>query len=535
MRGASRIRTRATSNGKSVHVDVDEDEPGQELVLTAHALGDPDVAETPALDDELRSRVAGLLGFRTCDVLFAVATHDRPLPAPILERALGTKANIDIGSRLGIWQVTESGLFTDSGWSAWLQRTIPARERRDRHRSLARAFAAVAEREQRGLCMLEAHRHFAHAGDHRDAERFVRYGVSLMVEVARGRSRVGDYEGAAEVYGRVLRGVADQQWPIPRRLRGYARHYLHFNLARAEREDLAMTADGYQAALGDWPDNALFWSRLIRAECYLGRRAQALQTLARAQGSVAEHPHKQTFLVARTVQGLLKRAQQAESDEALIIDAVRIWGDYVPDTAVAAEIDETFRRRVARGWAVRRIETPDRPPLCFTRSVMVRIEAVGHRWLAEFADLELRDRGTTPWAALSGLVERTRAEVTQMVQTFTHELDASGRLRKRMLLGVVDVIASQLDTAPRGDAWVFGELSRVDGELWLRTGGASDRWFRVPPGLEPDPVHEGSVFFAKVETGVSGEPGESVLELERAAVRDIDELWSEWRKRLADS
>ena len=154
--------------------------------------------------------------------------------------------------------------------------------------------------------------------------------------------------------------------------------------------------------------------------------------------------------------------------------------------------------------------------------------------MAEFTELELRSRGPTPLAALRAVVREAREEVAQLIRTYTHELDPSARLRKRMLLGAVDVIASRLDVQAQGDTWVFGELERdASGVLWLRTGGSAEYWFAVPPELTPEPDLQDSLFFARVDTGSSGEPREPLKELERTLVRDADEIWAQWRKKLA--
>lgn len=502
------------------------------LALAAYALGARELVEQQPSPEELRQAIGDLLGTDARQVLAAVAVHGRPLPRDVAQFLGGRERAVDAVLRLGLCHEVAAGLIADASWAGWLQLALSSLELADLHRRLAQRFAESTTPKSMGLAVLEAHRHFVAAGMLDEARRFARYGAAQLVEAARERSRLRKYAEAAEIYNSVLSGAEQMHWPIGRKLRGYVRHYLHFNRATAGVEDVRATTEGYTAALEDWPDNALFWSRLVRAHFYQGNDARAMAALAQANLKVGDHPQKQTFLVARTVRGLLKRAHSIENQH-LIFDALRVWGDYQPDTDYAEEVFSELSRRLAAGWTVEQLSGSQ--PIRFTRPMRVQIQCLGAGvWLAELPDVEVRGRGASPARALEAMSQALRAGVSDALRVLTHQLDAQARLRKRVLLGAIDVIASQLDAKSSDSVWVLGDVSRrPDGSTWLHTGGQFDLWFEVPEeiaaGWEPtDAPH-----FARVIAGASGEPHGPVQELEPAVHLSAEELWERFRRRLA--
>lgn len=502
------------------------------LALSAYALGAHDTLEEQQSADEMRGAIGELLGTDARQVLAAVALHGRPLPRDVAHLLGGRERGVDTVLRLGLCQEVASGLIADASWAGWLRLALNSLELAELHRRLAQCFADSTTPNSPGLAVLEAHRHFVAAGMLDEARRFARYGVTQLVEAARERSRLRRYAEAAEIYSGILSGAQQMLWPIGRKLRGYVRHYQHFNRAIAGLEDLRATTNGYTDALEDWPDNALFWSRLVRAHFYQGNDARAMAALGRANAKVADHPQKQTFLIARTVRGLLRHAQSIESQH-LIAQALRVWGDYQPDTDYADEVFSELVRRLATGWTAEQLHASQ--PVHFTRPLRVQIQWLGvDAWLAELPEIEVRGRGASPHRALEALNLALRSEVGDAVRALTHQLDAQARLRKRVLLGAVDVIASRLDAASSETVWVLGDVTRrPDGSTWLHTGGEFDLWFEVPSEVASTWVPNDAPHFARVVAGESGEPRGPVRELEPALRLSPEELWERFRRRLA--
>ncbi|MBK8240334.1 MAG: hypothetical protein IPK74_32825 [Deltaproteobacteria bacterium] len=504
-----------------------------DLALTAFALGDQEALNEPRSVDEQRRAIEDLLGRDAQHVMAATAIHGRPLPRPLaVEIGGGQPRAIETLIRVRLChEVTGAGLIADRDWTVWFERDWALAERNRIHQRLATAFTQLAAPEQLGLDVLEAHRHFVAAGMLADARRFIRYGVIQLVDAARQRSRQSAWADAAQIYQDVLTSSEAMQWPLGRRLRGYVRHYLHFNRARAQIEDLDATAEGYGEALADWPENALFWSRLARAEFYRGNGQRGMAALQRAQNQVADHPLKATVLIARTVRGLLEQSKSSEQQH-LVSAAVRVWGDYVPDTDLAAPVLGLLHSRIALGWLVAQLDCE--APVHFTRPVLLRIQSRANgTWQAELPDLDTQARGRSPQRALEALNGALRTEVDALRRAFTHQLDGSTRFRKRILLGAVDLIASQLDARASKSTWVMGDIERrADGSMWLHTGGGFDLWFEIPADLAAGCTPSDGPHFARVDAGPSGEPRGPVFELEpalRGSPADLSERLRRWR------
>lgn len=504
------------------------------LALAAYLLGDEDASEPPSSED-LRNQIDALLPQSARWLVRALALHARPLPRRAAEQLADARA-VASGLRLGLVHETRAGLITDGGWVRWARHGVERFERQRIHLELARWFAQMSRDHEfeGGLPVLEAHRHFLAAGEFEQAQRFVRYGVALMVDRARRLSRSKEYAQAGRLYETILTGARQDGWPIGSKLRGYATHYLHFNRARGERETLEDTERGYRDALGDWPGNALFWSRLVRTQCYLGRRAAALSTLEQARGAVNEHPLKQTFLVARTVKGLLRRAKNDDETCERIVDALSIWGDYEPHTEMDESVADELRRHLGSGWKAGRLTVGnDARPLVFTRALLVKVERLSKDWLASIRELDTQGRAHTPLASLRELVNILRRDAERLLHAFTHELDAETRLLKRRLLGAIDVAASQLDAKGEGSTWVLGDLEDRDGRLWLRSEGNFDFVFEISESVAREGLRHDRPYFARVATESSGRPVGPALELAVGSGRNEDEVWQEWLRRLA--
>lgn len=507
-----------------------------ELGLVASALGyDSEREELGATSpDVLRGHIFEYLPEAARAVLARLAIHARVLPEASLEGLAGWSQKIrSFGLQLGLWRSTPGGLSADAGWTRWWRMNVPKEERSRIHLDLAQRFARESRPDEPGaghaaLALLEAHRHYLLAGEIGQAQAYARYGAGLLVEAARRHSQAGRYAEAAHLYEGIVEVGEEGSLPVGQKLHAYAQHYLHFNRARAELESMEETERGYRSAIERWPTNALFWSRLVRVLFYRQRREAAFQEFRRAMSEVPEHPQKETVLIARTVRGLLRwEAQHQESGS--VLDAILIWGDATARTPVARDVQEQLAQRLSKGWQTRRIHLHDQR-LVFTRHQVVTWDHTGSVWFAGALDAE--ERGGSPLAALSALVEKLREETSDLVRAYTHQLGPEDRLRKQRLLSTVHLIASELVQGTGEATWVFGDLERAaDGTLWLRTGGSYDLCFEVPPELVPSGPLGDYPRFAKVKAGPAGEPIGPVIELDEAFRQPEEALWEAWERR----
>ncbi|MBE7448176.1 MAG: hypothetical protein HS111_04625 [Kofleriaceae bacterium] len=131
----------------------------------------------------------------------------------------------------------------------------------------------------------------------------------------------------------------------PRRLAGsvsgcaYALHYAAYNRYRAGRAGpIERTIARYRESLAHWPDNALFWSRLISAYLIAKLYEGGLRARVHAFERVPPHDEREHLLVARTTDHLL--------DRRLPLEAAIAWGDHEPDGFMETEL----RDRLVQAW-----------------------------------------------------------------------------------------------------------------------------------------------------------------------------------------
>lgn len=508
-------------------------EPGSyALALAARALGD-DEDEVAGLDaGDLAHRVYELLPSPAARLVRWLAVHGRELSSAHLPVST-PEHTVQLGLDVGLWVKLPSGLALDEDWAKRVREGLPVETQREIHAALAKRFAedfraGDESAGKAGLSVLEAHRHFVAAGDIDQARECWRYGGALLIEAARQRSIARDYKQAASLYATVVGAAERGELPIPTLLRGYARHYLHFNRAHGALEDLAATERGYRRAIEDWPTNALFWSRLVRVLCYQGEFGAARSAMQEAHQRVPEHPEKSTILVARTVRGLLDRRDS-------VVDAVRLWGDYQPQTALAEDVADRLRHALEVGWSTKRLVVEVDEPLVFVRPVELRVTRAGSRWVAELRALAITADARSPEAALRALVTRVRSETEALVSAYSPDLSPSDRLRKRSLLGIVDLVGSRLGGERLDAYWVFGRLERADGKLWLRASGGQDLWFAVPDDMAAELVVDGRLHLAKVATDEEGAPRGPVLLIEKGFKGSEEELWDTWRRLMSNA
>lgn len=495
------------------------------LALMQVALGESSDTLTSGGHGSMRERVFELLPLELQTLLLKLGVHARPMA--LVHWGDRDKACLAMGRDLGLWTETSAGVTVTAAWSRWCRERLKERVR-DLHLGLATMFAASVSPTDGsagtvGLDLLEAHRHYVLAGDFERALEFARYGAGLLVQAARDLSIHGKHFEAAHLYERVL-DTRGERFPLDEKLIAYARHYRHFNRARAAAESLPQTEAGYREALKGWPSNALFHSRLIRVLFIMGREADALDALEAGRNQVPPHPEKNAVLIARTVGGLLGRK--------LIVPAIQVWGDHLPDTFFAKAVFESLREALREGWYARRLVLEPDEPLHFHRDVSLRVVAAGAEWVAEIPELTHSARDASPLAAVTAMVRELRRLTARMVREYTTDLGANDRLRKRMLLATIDVPASRLDGAHPDSYWVMGRLERTpDHALWLRTGGIAGASFEVPGAMAREVRVGDLMHLARVGVDARGTPVGPVLELEPGFRGDEDELWERWRRR----
>lgn len=506
------------------------------LMLLALNEGTEDEAIETATDQGLRSRIVDLLPDAATHLLRLLSMHERPIEEELVSgRPVGaTRSTIELGGQIGLWRRMGHALLVEKGWCKWWKSSLNEAQRRSVHLELANLFSGLVrpadpEAGRAGVALLEAHRHFLAAGDLDRAKAYARYGATLLVDKARQQSFSNKFDEAARTYRFVVDAADEGSLPVGRQLKGYARHYMHYNRARAGLESYKETERGYREALDAWPENALFWSRLVRVLFHDNRPAEALNELEKARHQVPDHPLKRTFLIARTVRGLLDQNGDRMSD------AILAWDGYHPDTEQAREVEERLAARLAEGWKTDRLLLVPEPSLFFTRPQEIQIERVTGGWLARIGISEMVFKGSSPHGAMQELVERLRKEAERLVRSYTPDLSPEDRLTKQRLLGAIDVVASKVDAPTPESIWVFGDLDRDDeSRLWLHTGGGYDLWFEVPDSLAEGIVVSDLPYFALVRAE-AGVPVGPVEKLERGVRGSEDEIWDEWTKRLQDA
>jgi hypothetical protein len=505
------------------------------LALQIEALQDGEEVETALLGDRdaLRQRLWSLLPESLQTLLRSLAVFGRPLPTDRLDALPGYQTEcFSRGGDLSLWHNRADEVVLDPSWTEWCDRRLPRAERDECRRAMAESFARSVRPDdlsarRAGLAMLDAVRLFVELGEVERAVPYARHGVALLVGYARDLSRERRYLDAARIYERLdtaslpgLRGA----------LRGYVKHYLHFNRAHArpELEPVLETARGYDAALNDWPENAIFWSRTVRAWFLAGDPAHARSQLnaAYALGNVPPHRDRDARLRARTARRLAQLG--------FPIEAMDVLGDYTPDTLRARDDVAQCEASLAAGWDTDLLKVPGatQPVLAFHRRVRVRVERLGGTWRFFADQLGHSARCATPLDAARDFVRTLGEEVRGLLKRFDRDLDGDERARKALLLSTVDLIVSGLDAQGGPTTWVYGRLLRVDDSHWLVEGGNREARYRLAPELAEATVGD-DPYLAKVDAGPSGVPKGPVRELEPLAVADRDEVLRRWREKLA--
>lgn len=503
------------------------------VALTHWALfGDPPDASAIANIREMIESVWDELPGSVRNIMSLLASYDSMFPAAQFERLVAT---IDDGE----WALEfakDSLLIEHSAawywlspiWQEWIPRLLEGRALKDSHLSLAQFFARQVNQPVVDPRWFQAaHRHFLRAGELESARDFVRYGVGLLLEAGRGASLDQEF-GLAEQYYALVLQLDKQVAPagVGARNRGYARHYYHYNRYKDSREDIHITQAGYQQAVEEYPENALFWSRLIVARFELGW-SDGIKTHLRATQAVQDASAREKYLVGRTVTKLLER----ERGNAAVVVAGD--GDQLTQ-AKAKSAHYRLERRAQEGWSVDVLRVPGLPDTVFDRTVglsIVREPGGGYR--CRLRECRVDGLGPSMVAALGSAVKQLRALTLELLRTGPEQLSPAQRMRKRELLGLVDVFASAVRGSGPTHRWMTGRIvRRQSGSVFVPLAAVAGEEYPIEPSLK---LPEGDVGLVdvKLETGPGGVACGPVVEVVvlfeddaavEAAVKQLDEI-----------
>jgi tetratricopeptide (TPR) repeat protein len=474
-----------------------------------------DVSLDEYSEDALRGALWLALPEGVRALLEALAVHARPLPRLLCERIEGFgQESFEHGASLGLWTERGGQVVADDGWFSGLGYTVPRRAREEAQRRLAKGLQSVADLDEEsaplvGLALHGAQRHLLNLDQIDQALRYAKYGLELFVERARNQSENGDYESAAALYELLL-----SRSDLSPRLRAYVRHYLHYNRAhvRPAREGFAQTADGYERAAGEWPENALFWSRTIRAWVLADDLGRARSCLDRAIRAVRPHPQRDALLFARAARRLVELQRPFEAMELL--------GDYAPAPDEAARAHEEFAAlcdALERGWRTTVIGLGGERSIVLHREVLCQMLRSDDGWRFCVDELASSRWHKRPSDSIGEVVSLVREEARSLCARPERELAPAERDRRTVLLSVVDLRASNLDASVRV-RWVIGTLRR-EGEALLLVARESAARFEVQPELSKTLLVDDDLVLARVEARTTDSPDRGMVVGVRRCVR----------------
>ncbi|NJK31634.1 MAG: hypothetical protein HC927_04025 [Deltaproteobacteria bacterium] len=476
-----------------------------------------------------------------CEVMALLSSYDAPFSKPtfelLLDRLQDGSWALDYARDNLLIEAGPTSYWLSPRWHSMVPQLIEGRARRQtHHRRLASFFAELTRSTAVDPRWIQAaHRHYVRAGECRKAMEFVRFGVALLLEAGRRASIDGGHLLAIDYYSSVLdlddrlRRLDPTHAGVGPRNRGYAQHYYHYNRYKANLEDIDQTEAGYARSVEDYPENALFWSRLIVARMQRGRWEEALATHKRAYDKVQNESAREKHLLGRTVLKLVER----NLDNAAIV----IWGD--TPRAREDKAEEARYRLVQRGlqgWHAEVLSVPPLPDTYFERAVRVEFKPEGERFRCRIKDCRVDGTGPSMLAALRTALETLRAELADLGRTPADVLTPQQRMRKRELSNIVDVLESEIHGRGPMHRWYSGHLRRRGERLvFVPFGGIDeiDEYYEIDDSIALPADPGDGLFEAKVKTGRSGVPVGPVVELEALGGPDRgrwEELNQQWRR-----
>lgn len=392
---------------------VEHDADRYVLAVARHLL--LGLSDDPALGWDIESLLSDLwqgMPSDLRDLVGLLAVHHRPAFRDDIER-LGLASRSVVESAIDGYLVEHQRdqIWLPAPWYSMYVNLAPLERRQERHRRWADAFASRARQEEGSpdmpLAVLEAHRHYALIPDLPRAREFARFGAGVLLGAAVMQSKAGRYDEAAKAYEMVLKLSDDAGAALNEKTRAYAIHYLHYNNHRKPAaESLEDTQRGYEEALALWPENALFWSRLIYSRFLANDEAGAMEALTSAWQKVPDHPERGAMLVVRTAERLL--------NQGLVMPALFVWGDHTSEAVYDVAEERRLARELAAGVTLRRLWAPGLPAVELPDAVHLRIEETqepaGFRAQAGAITVRGATRGVASRAVVRGLIVEALAD-----------------------------------------------------------------------------------------------------------------------------
>lgn len=345
------------------------------LAVTAALLGYPIDTWLPvATPEDLALGLWDVLAAPQRELVGLLLTHGREIPRGVVEAAGVRPRVVDRAIDTNLIGLHGADLVLDDIWHRAI--SLPSDVRASTHKRLGEVFATLAT----PVAQLEVYRHFAAVPDVERAREHAWLGVHFLLQAARrqslsarARNDRSMYEQAVSTY-RVVLDLDEQMRRdgesdgISARPRAYARHYHAYNRYRADLDQPGTTLLSYREAVHGWPENALFWSRVITGCFVVGDYSGGWEASCEAFANVPDHPDRNACLLERTVRRLLQRN--------LLLAALVAWNDH-PRNAAPEAFDD-LNDRVSIGWNETLLWAPDHPLLRFRQPIYLRIEEEPH-------------------------------------------------------------------------------------------------------------------------------------------------------------
>lgn len=299
--------------------------------------------------------------------------------------------------------------------------------------------------------------------------------------------------------------------------------------ANALTRDSAL--DGLRRARDLWPENALWWQREAEVLLDLGRGRDALGTIEQAYSRVPEHPRRDLFLRVRPAAHAVTDAVGAYVDALRILEPLG-HGDLASNAEARAHADAIFARW-STGVPLPELGRGAQAHLVFHRPVQIALERLADDdFRSESRALERAARATTALGALDQLAGKVADELRRLVETPSTRLDAPSVRRKGILIGLIDLLNSDVGLPFASERWLLGRL-----DLTAR------RFLPVSSAFEPIDLDEAvalppagphTLYFAKFPVRRDGRPSGAPADWKLAGSgRSLDELWKAMQQ-LAD-
>jgi len=385
--------------------------------------------------------------------------------------------------------------------------------------------------------IFQAHRLYVALGDFQQAVQTTQHHVGGLVELAVDVSRSGNHQGAFDCYDHILgmwRTTLPHGWwwydqQLTPHLHSYILHYRAYNGARAEVLSAAEIQTDYRDALRGWPDNALWHGRLIALHLAHDQVDEAWKALEHAESAVRSHERRDLTLRLLPARSALRAG--------LVMDALQLMAPSfhdAPDDYRTTQTLHDLLSELERGVEVDLLKAnPVR--LSFHARQRVEVKRLSRGWLASLRGASTSRQAPLATDALEKLTRELGEEARGLMQTPSHQLSDAEVARKGRLIGLLDLLNSDIGLRFAESRWLVGRVD-ADQQLFTELHRTQDdeAWScPIPPKLLPatPPNAQQVLWFARVETWRDGTPRGDVLELEPiGSGRTAAELTAELRR-----